>query len=540
MVSLWMIYVESNLCGTQSKGPYILPIYKNEINAPTRSTIQVERAQVVKDVELTLMYRSFWTSYCYNGGALDGNTGCINNLRQKLPDYEESAKWIEKQACSVGPDCKACWGSDSQVCLKPEELPQTWTKGKELEKLSNNNHFAFHSCNLSWRCGIHKTTFPTLLTIKNGAWIAYTEYSNGSEIIMDSKDYWKMRDAVLRKTGEHKIKIDNIIMPCFSVEEKELSCFDGELGNFIEFKSSVVCQKKVCYKKIGVPADSATHYANLKAASIEDLQQHIQVEHMLNEELRYNFGMVLAEIAELRKILTKVIISTSKIDDHLIGTILENNAKSNFVSKEVFFLTPCATIEQTTSNCYKDMRFKNGRWIPNTTNEVCTNVTSPEEIKLFDQPELWFPEIHDHEATGTAENFEGWTYYAREQENLNKAMEWTKNGQATTSLSDIANLPIGFVNHALIGLATSHIAIIACAAVFTVVLIRQKRNKNHRDRDNNLQVAVIAVPGEVEMKERVETKTMRDSINPIHFGIQPTTNGNEERNRMQHSNWDRF
>lgn len=135
----------ASICSNTIKnGPYTLPVEDQIIEAPSKLSLEVQRVTITKDVTITMMYRSYWYSYCYNGGSLDPNTGCDEFVKQYLPSYEEATEWINENKCSVGNDCKDCWGSDSRACLEATYASKHWTDGKELEKTSNNNHFACH------------------------------------------------------------------------------------------------------------------------------------------------------------------------------------------------------------------------------------------------------------------------------------------------------------------------------------------------------------------------------------------------------------
>lgn len=184
----------ANMCSKTAKGPYQLAKDDIQYTAPSKINMLVERVRIIKDVRLAVMHRAYWTSYCYNGGSLDGNTGCYNGVTQLLPDYEESKKWIAENKCYVGSDCRDCWGRDSGACLAPEKAEKHAVVAKELERSQNNNHFAFHTCNLSWRCGIHQAAFPTFVRRSGKQWVPYTEYANGTELTLESNDYWIFPD----------------------------------------------------------------------------------------------------------------------------------------------------------------------------------------------------------------------------------------------------------------------------------------------------------------------------------------------------------
>lgn len=491
---------EASLCSNAArKGPFEFQEETAKIITPARTTFTAQRIRVTQDVELAVLYRSYWKSYCYNGGALDGNTGCFNGVTQAVPSYEESKKWIEAGKCAVGPDCADCWGNDAKACLEIDAAAKHMINGKELTKTVNNNHFAFHTCNISWRCGLNKAKFPTFVTRRNDKWVAYTEYANGTELILDTRDYWVHEDYSLRKVSDHIAIEDQRELACFVQEQKEVGCYDQELGNFVEFRKNWACQGRACYLldanfNFSLSNENAK-YAELKAASMEDLKGVIATEHQLNEELRYNFGLVLEELITLRKTLTKTILSLAKVDDRLIGNILGQPTRSQFLSDSTFFLSPCTDPEKQESNCFGDLIFKNGRWSKKTKKEECVNVQQPKKIAIFGKNvEMWFPEIRDKELVGTSSEMEGWSYYAQQKQNLHEAMLWVKDGQSTTSLGDVYGWPKGFVNHALIGFLSGHIFLFSMVGILTIAFWRILKKSNTR--------TIPSVTNQIQVNER--------------------------------------
>lgn len=172
---------------------------------------------------------------------------------------------------------------------------------------------------------------------------------------------------------------------------------------------------KVCYEiqdptKYNLKVKSeAELFADLTAVGDEDLKKVIATEHMLNEKMRYNFGLILQRFAKLEQIVTKVILTTAKVDDKLLGSVLGYPAKTQFLSDDVFFLSPCAEIAPPNSNCYKNLIFLNGRWMNRENENECLNLTKSTNLTLFKHNEMWFPQIIDQEVIGTSENFQGWT-----------------------------------------------------------------------------------------------------------------------------------
>lgn len=450
-------------CSTAIKrGPYVLKKPFLNMTVPTKHKIIAKRITVVKDVELAVMYRSYWSSYCYSGGNIDPNTGCFRGITQDLPSYIEAMAWASNQTCLVGKDCTDCYGSDSDACLDPKKDKVNWVEHKELHQLENNNHIFRHTCNLSWRCGIHKAKFPTFLTKRNESWIPYTIYNNGTEFDIEQQSYWLLEDLAIVKTRAHQLTFTNIELSCFLSTKEGNACFDQETGIFFEIKASWYCFERVCYEYVmdhvhDMNLDNNDDLVDLQDASIEDVKMVLAEEKLLSEEMRYNFGKLSEEVFELRKILSTVILSVAKIDDRLLGNVLGHSARSQFLGIDEFFLFPCSEPEPENSNCFKGLIFKNGRWINQTDPTECMRVNEVQQIDPFMSGDLWFPKMVDQEILGTTENLEGWSYYAKERESLDKAMKWTGNAQQYSSIGDLFDLPKGLVSMIFSGFFTAHL-----------------------------------------------------------------------------------
>lgn len=191
------------LTGVYSKshgnGPYTLKesLRKDDLFRKTWKT--AERITVVSDVEITMLQRNYWRSYCYQGTGFDPNTGCFNDVKIALPDLQESEEWIKRNKCNIGFDCVDCYGEMSDACKDPMRGPRRYIDNKVLQKLTSNNHLARHTCNLSWGCSIHKSVFPTFITNRNGAWKKYTMFQNNSALLVDAESYWTSHDTIFKK-----------------------------------------------------------------------------------------------------------------------------------------------------------------------------------------------------------------------------------------------------------------------------------------------------------------------------------------------------
>lgn len=104
-----------------SNGPYELKEHQSGITVPSTLTVSLERVRVLIDVDLTLMHRSYWSSYCCQGTGIDWNTGRFAGITTTLPTFEMVDG---KNEYEIGFDCMDCYGSFSDGCLKPVEGPR--------------------------------------------------------------------------------------------------------------------------------------------------------------------------------------------------------------------------------------------------------------------------------------------------------------------------------------------------------------------------------------------------------------------------------
>lgn len=212
---------------------------------------------------------------------------------------------------------------------------------------------------------------------------------------------------------------DELILPCYKEGEyKKTACYDHELGNYIEFKTKTVCIKEIWYHlKSSTGGIINERNMNLTSTNMDNLQSIVMAEHALNEDLRINFGLAVKEILHTREILRKTILSVAKIDDKLLGTILNNQARSQFLNEDKFYLIPCEKSGDYNSNCKMDMVFKAGRWELKTNKTICSNITKAGSINIFQSLDLT---AEKSQQDNLQNDFDGWTFFIDEQNKLIK------------------------------------------------------------------------------------------------------------------------
>lgn len=74
----------------EAQGPYSFSQSELTLKAPTREMITLNMVSIGRNVQLALMERAYCSSYCYNGGSLDPNTGCSHGLVNEKPTMEKA------------------------------------------------------------------------------------------------------------------------------------------------------------------------------------------------------------------------------------------------------------------------------------------------------------------------------------------------------------------------------------------------------------------------------------------------------------------
>lgn len=512
-----MRYISQNLSQKKNTGgPYILKENQGNVDFFKKTNRAVKRITVVNDVEITMLQRKYWKNYCYQGTGIDPNTGCLEDLITALPDLQESNEWIRQNKCNIGFDCIDCYGDKSDACLDPMNGPRRFVEHKEAKLISVNNHFGRHTCNLSWGCSMHKSVFPTFVTKINGTWKKYTMFQNNSALFVDAENYWTIDDMILKKTKNAKLDFAEITMECIINERTtSLSCHDNQFGHFIELGVGHACSGKSCYELIGTEiTDTTWKIVDLKAASIEDLRQVVEREHLLNLELKYNVAKLLEELYKLQTRYDVLVTSVAKIDDKLIGNLLGNGARTKFVGKNEFFLYKNNEPEVNNTNCINDTIFKEGRWTKLLDKQDCVNFTTPTVLSMGEEVRLWIPEMKDAEEIGTVTDFDGWTYLTQEKDKLNNALRETINAQSTTSMGDLLEYPKGALKVTILSFLASHVLIVTI--VVYLVFKKCKKVIKINNREEQIKLNIINV-GNME----------RDTYNN-HENQMELKKGNEE------------
>nr|APG77909.1 hemagglutinin [Hubei orthoptera virus 6] len=470
------LVAEGRVCSSQvTQGPYTLKHYNVNPEIESTKSMSFTVSIIEEDAVIMIGYRAYWRSYCYNGGSLDPNTGCRDELTNHLPDKKEAEEWMENKGCKVQKDCDNCWGSDSDQCTGDFLENRGWhyVEHKELRRASSNNHFAHHTCNLQWRCGFHEAGWETYLTINSGTPIPYVVNMNSTPIYTLDLHYTSYSDYFLFKERDAKIRTYTATLDCHG--RRQLICYDKDTGIIIDLKDGKTqCFANICYTTSGIPLEEQNvhNLVQKKGASLEDLEHAYHDIHLNHEELKYNFLILNRELNSLRKTITTMIESLAKIDDRLIGEILGNSGRTRFLSKSNFLISPCSADLVTNTNCVNNSIFEDGRWVHNEDLTKCITFNGSQDIEVWQSYNLWYPDIVLKKTVGVVGDQEGWSFLASSKSSLIDSMLVTKNMGKSTSVGDVFNLPAGTVDSALKSLFAGKIILVVAFIVIALVLVK--------------------------------------------------------------------
>ncbi|AKN80958.1 GP64 [Lonomia obliqua multiple nucleopolyhedrovirus] len=489
-------------CNVQMKrGPYKIKNLK--INAP-KETLQKDVVVTIAETDyeenIIIGYKGYYQAYSYNGGSLDPNTRIEETIKTLDVSKEDLLVWLYRQQCEVGVELIDRWGSDSDECLRNTDGRGVWVKTKELVKRQNNNHFAYHTCNRSWRCGFSTAKMYTKLVCDDdtdncdiytldadGKVINITIdaalHKDGVSMVLKDKPKYKFRDETVAcllikdnvkdpndVTREHCL-IDNDI---FDLTDNKWYC---NFNKCIKRKSEHKAKERPNKWQSNVKAK----YDEGKSATKGDLM-HLQEELMYeNDVLKMNIEIMHAHINKLNNMLHDLIISVAKVDEKLIGNLMNNSVSSVFLSDNTFLLMPCTTPPPQTSNCYNNSIYKEGRWVANTDSSQCIDFNNYIDLAIDDDVEFWVPTIGNVSYHESWKDASGWSFIAQQKSNLISTMEDTKFGGKDTALGDLLSLSPGELKAKLTSFMFGGIInyIILFAVIIFIICMMRMRSRTY-------------------------------------------------------------
>nr|QQN90105.1 envelope glycoprotein [Soybean thrips thogotovirus 1] len=476
--------MDGKICSDQlTKGPYKLNAPRSMKINLTREELPFVRYSLDSDIQATVAYRALWRSYCYNGGSLDSNTGCENSLKQFVPSKEEVDKWKMRGHCLVGKEAEDAWGSDSYVCLEQPKFEDNWKQNPtELVRKTQNRRFAYHTCNLSWRCGYHTSKWQTLLQFLEGSSQSKVGLgivmNNGSLKFVEQGEVVNSEDLILVIDNVPKVSEKSINATCISSTVQGLHCIDPIDGKSFSLSSgNRGCRLRECYFYVGstkIQKLFKKRVEKVVATSNIDIGLVWEEFIMQHEETKFNLVKVQEEVERLETTVMSLIKSIAKIDDRLIGNIIGSPSKTRFITDEHFTLSPCVGDAITDSNCHGNLIYSDGRWRKQEVGERgnCVKVSKSLDLDLWRHFSIWMPEIVSDDLFNVATDQEGWSFYAQEKNRLSKAMEVAVDSVPNSALGDILGMPFGSIQGILSGLLIGKVIVIIVIIIMFILSVK--------------------------------------------------------------------
>lgn len=401
--------------------------------------------------------RQRYTSYCYDGGAIDPNTGCDRMYTSFSPGVNELLEWGKKEQCQRGIVCNKgdyeCWGSGAARCTNNPRPFVEWVKESKMQNLNEPwMVWPHHSCILQWECWVHKATYQIHLgSDGNGGVIPVTYDQNGAPIVLnrESNTLYKVDENtnLLLMSKGLQVKSFDVKLTCFYGAENHSLCQlptdlkDTPLsGTVMEFNNGVgfmrnlvvmlnkhprlqgdkpVTSKNLVKNGKASREDIGSHI--LAAASIDDVKPVMSALLYANAESNYNIGNLLKEIRELRVAQAELIKSVGKVDDELIGNILEISSKTKWFNHDLFHMCPCYQVGLPEhENCKSGFMFKNGRLTTQYNTSECTTYSKEvvKDLGLYHARKFPLSTLELPPPLGISQDWDGWSFYSVMKEKL--------------------------------------------------------------------------------------------------------------------------
>uniref|UniRef100_A0AAT9J9Q8 Hemagglutinin protein n=1 Tax=Neotermes castaneus orthomyxovirus 1 TaxID=3133494 RepID=A0AAT9J9Q8_9ORTO len=460
---LLMIVRGLQTCSSENcVGPY-------EINIPKMPTVNItwneHKAELTIAQEQILVgtyIRESYYAYCYEGGPGDSNTGCEKKRTPSPPNRDEAKEWEKRNQCQIGDTCYSChcWGDTANNRYANRNKLTKWVKSKEGFTHFNEECYSFpyHTFISEWRCTQHHAEFPISLvyTKSTNGWTRMIAGPKGDLIPL--KDMLSDKGRVVDDATRMYVSPDQIVdmvvqtvtIKCFGSQLSEESLCQlpdgiGQMSNSImkvTWNSSISSDRniglKVFYIENSAPTIRSASKRNKRevndnlrlsdvgqnlyeAASVNDLKPIVNAIIYSSNEAHYNLMQTLNMIDRIHRILKEVITSISKVDDELIGNILNNPSKSKWFNRNIFHLCPCfRPAFNSSSNCAGPFIFRQGRIQEKGENDICTQYQdgSTTPLIIFKQGTFSVGVLDIPPAQGASATWEGWSWIAERQSDL--------------------------------------------------------------------------------------------------------------------------
>nr|DBA44343.1 TPA_asm: hemagglutinin [Diachasmavirus orthomyxi] len=357
-----------------------------------------------------LYTRSKWTSYCYDGGAWDKNTGCYESKALLFPDLKELEEWKLRGRCKVGSTCIPdgdCWGAAAQKCLDVMDT-EFWVEGKDFGYLGRSyRYFSYHTCVLDWKCKITKTSLKTMLLWDGEIRLVVTD-PNGNIVLRDEVErttyYNEFRFKEDKESTDQNVSRSKIKVECYSGRKNQIICsYQDEVGDHM---FNIDPNTKVGFTghealyiidSIKIPGENRINIiegdffkGNIKVVhedSTSNIGDVVQLYNLVvgnSMRMDYNDKIIISKINKIHSFITDIVISLSKKDSTLMSKILDmEDHQSLWETTELFRMCKANIKDDYMTNCVGQSYTKGGAPINKNTNTLCRRFEEFQNITIF-------------------------------------------------------------------------------------------------------------------------------------------------------------
>nr|APG77868.1 hemagglutinin [Beihai orthomyxo-like virus 1] len=439
-----------SMCDTEKcTGPY-------QIEVPTIPTPKARWESIKAEIYCTekvevdsiLAIKEKYHRYCYNGGNIDPNTGCYMGHHFYSLEFEEIIKWKNEGFCYTGPECKIhgnCWGSESRKCLVNDKENPSFSNLEKVALPGKDGKlspipwmlFPWHTCELSWGCSLHPSKIPVFLHLNK-------ETNTVKPYIIDNEHrriFLKDHPAVYHGRGDqwHIAILESVLIKSY---RKELHCVDVKDGKpyycilpddselaenaniVVEIKEGVGAERN-CLVSVEPEIFKGNDYFQDGSASIADVEQLRETTTFLVKMIQHDVLALMKTMQTMMRVNTKMINSLAKMDDRLIGNIINNQIKTTWFNEKLFKICPCYRLKKAKhSNCYEDYIFKDGRYILNKDFSKCVSIGDSliQNMTIFNISTPFMFEMNIPPPEGSSNSWDGWSWLAEKKQKIIDSM----------------------------------------------------------------------------------------------------------------------
>lgn len=428
-------------CDRSAKqGPFVLnkprPLEVQVKSVPFRVTYILAPSSI----ESSLMERSYWQMYTM--GKVFNSDIIRENTVPYPPDLTEANQWFTKASCAVGDEISIESGGYDEChrTIGKADL-RNWIPGRVLKKKWEISTY-YRGCFRYWSCA----------NIKGNFWVRASVHKTYRYIhnVQDPKDLVQLTlvtpeyqelnlefdkpsmmtvrpDTVLYSPGikTSDVKMGQARAKCFPKTSGPMDCIiqcDCPLNGLIVTGEANIwfCERSECFLLIPdkVITKRDTREELNKASSLADINELSREVAFDRDTSHFNFAKIGQAIDDLNTAMHSIVESVSKIDEKLLGKVMNKSVITDWISPKVLYLYPCLNLDNEQDNCAAGLVYTHGRWVRSHNKDQSSYCqllnTRPRGLDLNREEELFMPEVKHLVPRGTTSSQKTWIDMARQ------------------------------------------------------------------------------------------------------------------------------